>query len=171
MDLKSFKRILSLLESSGGRDLAHKEVTEGPQAGTTAIGEYGMMPRTIQNLARNNPQKTELDKIIESANPKMVEEILASNPEKKQQYINQLLDKVIDKSDGNALDASVRWLAGQNSSPQRIKSVAEQHPERIAKLEDILPRSEKIEPTFVEQLVNKIPPKEVLFNKIRNRLK
>lgn len=170
MDKSTFKRLLSLLETSGGTQMDHNPVDEGMHAGTSAIGEYGMMPKTIQDLAKSNPQKTELDKIIQGADPTSVDEILQSNPDKYNQYANQMSDKVAAKSKGDAEDAAMRWLAGQNSSSRRIASVSDDNPGRVAKIDDFMKGSQQIQPTFTEQLMAQQPPKEVLYNKIRQKL-
>lgn len=44
--------VISFLESSGGKDTSHDPVTWGVNAGTTAVGDKGLMPRTMADVVR-----------------------------------------------------------------------------------------------------------------------
>lgn len=170
MDKARFQQLLSLLESSGGKQLEHQPVEGGMHEGTKAMGEFGLMPITAQELSKQNPEQSELDKLIMNADPSSVQEILASNPGKYKQFIDQMSQKVLDKSGGNAEEAAMRWLAGPNSSQRRISNVAEETPGRADKIQDFLKASEPVVPTYTEQLGEQFPEKEVLYNKIRSKL-
>lgn len=52
------------LESSGGIDLSHDTIKEGLQKGQTALGEFGLLPNTVRELAarlRRRDPKLQLD--------------------------------------------------------------------------------------------------------------
>ena len=173
MDKQKFKQLISLLESSSGTQTQQPTVNSGMHTGTKAIGEYGMMPKTIQDLAKtriNQDQGSNLDQIVQQANPKSVDEILASNPDKYQQYMDQMGNKVLDKSKGNAEEAAMRWLAGPNASKEKINDAEDADPNRMEKIQDFMKSSQKVEPTYTEQLLEQEQPKEVLYNKIRSKL-
>lgn len=170
MDKAKFQQLLSLLESSSGKQLNHAPVEAGMHEGTKAMGEFGLMPVTAQQLSKQDPNKSELDNIIMGADPASIEEILASNPGKYQEYIDQMSGQVLDKSKGNAEEAAMRWLAGPNSSKRRIANVAEETPGRSEKIQEFLKASEPVQPSFTEKLQQQFPPEEVLYNKIRSKL-
>lgn len=169
MDKNTFKKLISYLESSSGKNTNHPMVNHGPNAGTSAMGEYALMPRTAQDLARQNSNKTELDRIVQEADPKSVEEILTSNPGKYKQYIDQLTDKVSDSP--SLEEAATKWKAGQNASDEKVQYLLSKEADpRNQKMDSFLaqPGLSK-QPTYVDQLPE-IPDKEILFNKIRDRI-
>lgn len=170
MDKMKFQQLLSLLESSSGKQMQHSPVETGMHEGTKAMGEFGIMPITAQELSKQDSNKSELDKLIMGADPASIEEILASNPGKYQEYVDQMSNKVLDKSGGNAEEAAMRWLAGPNSSKRRIANVAEETPGRAEKIQEFLKSSQPVEPSFTEKLQEQFPPEEVLYNKIRSKL-
>ena len=45
--IEEFLKHISQLETSGGKNLAHKVVQVGPLSGYSAVGQYGLMPPTI----------------------------------------------------------------------------------------------------------------------------
>ena len=96
MDRERFKRLISILESSGGKQLQHKPMSSGIHEGTKAMGEYGLMPNTAQQLARSNINKgqgTPLDEVIANIDPSQIEEVLKDNPAKYQEYIDRYADR------------------------------------------------------------------------------
>lgn len=175
MDNSYFKKLLSFLESSNGTNTDHPEMTTGMHEGTKAMGEYGVMPITAQEVAKsriNKGEGSELDKIVQQADPRSVEEILQSNPEKYEQYVNSLSDKMLNKSQGNPEEAAMRWFAGPNSSPKRLRDIASEVPSREQNIEQFMvdqPGMSQDKP-YVQKLIENQSPKETLYNKIRNRL-
>ena len=55
--LQDFLKKISMLESSGGTDTDHETMKSGIQAGDTAIGNYGLMPNTLQELSNRYPSE------------------------------------------------------------------------------------------------------------------
>ena len=171
-----FKKLLSFLESSGGQNTDHPEVTKGLNKGTKAIGEYGMMPKTIQDIAKSNITKnidSPVDDVISNIDPRLVEEVLKDNPHKYEEYVNKMSSDVLKKSGGDIEEAAMRWLAGQNSSNKRINKITEDNPNRQKAMDyflNELPGYSKV-PQFSDELAAKAPKKDVIFSKIRNNLR
>ena len=46
---------IQMIESSGGSNVDHPMMQEGPQAGTKAYGKYGLMPMQIVDTVNNDP--------------------------------------------------------------------------------------------------------------------
>jgi hypothetical protein len=65
-----FLGTISMIESSGGKNTNHALVTQGSHAGTRAMGEWGLMPKTVRGLGydpdvvRNDPQ---LQRVVASS--------------------------------------------------------------------------------------------------------
>lgn len=160
---------MSAIESDHNPEAEHTPVPGEMHQGTSAIGQYGMMPVTIQDIARQIQNKSELDKIVQEADPKQIEEILQSNPQKYEQYTDILADKVLKKAKGDPEEAALKWRWGPNT-----KQTLEDKPgykQRVEeKLQEIVPSSEA--PLFgipaLDALSEQSLDKEVLYNKIRN---
>lgn len=58
--------VIAQLESSSGKFRNHPVVNSGVQKGTRAVSSYGLMPRTLYDLAQKNPdfQKSQLGQQI-----------------------------------------------------------------------------------------------------------
>jgi hypothetical protein len=119
-----FKRIISQLETSGGKNLNHKVVKTGMHAGDRAIGEYGLMPLTIHDVAKirvNRGVADELDKTIakmsfEEAKQK-IPEIIKDNPGAYERYADTLADYVLKKYKDEKL-AAFAWNQGHYTDPE-----------------------------------------------------
>jgi hypothetical protein len=119
-----FKRIISQLETSGGKNLNHKVVKTGMHAGDRAIGEYGLMPLTIHDAAKmrvNSGVADKLDKTIakmsfEEAKQK-IPEIIKDNPNIYERYADTLADHVLKKYKDERL-AAFAWNQGHYTDPE-----------------------------------------------------
>ena len=114
----NFLNAISQVESSGGQNTNHPVVQGGIQDGQQAIGSYGLMPNTIQELsnrARLNNTLTP-DMAAASRDPASVK----TNPALAQQYANQLADKVLNKFPDQNM-AAYAWNHGHNLSPQEVQ--------------------------------------------------
>jgi hypothetical protein len=135
-DKRTFKKLMSAIESDHNPEAEHKPVPGDMHKGTSAIGQYGMMPVTLQDIARQLSDKTELDKLIQSADPTTVKEILQSNPQKYEQYSDVLAEKVLKKSQGDPQEAALKWRWG----PSTKKSI-EDNPEYKKRVEEKIGRA------------------------------
>jgi len=54
---ETFLKDISMIESSGGSNLDHEPIKAGIHAGDTAVGELGLMPNTIRELAKRIKRK------------------------------------------------------------------------------------------------------------------
>lgn len=114
----NFLDAISQIESSGGQNTDHPIVQGGIQAGQQAIGNYGLMPNTIDELnnrARLSNQMTP-EMAAASRNPASVQE----DPELQKQYANQLADRVLKKYQDPEM-AAYAWNKGHNLSLDEIR--------------------------------------------------
>jgi hypothetical protein len=175
-----FKRIISHLESSGGKNLNHKMIKTGIHAGDRAIGEYGLMPLTIQDAAKmriNRGIGDELDKKIAKMSledaKKQIPEIIKQNPDIYEKYVDTLVDHVL-KRYGDERLAAFAWNQGHYSDPKvlmdrlinpKTKLQAE-YLSRIekaaSKINDVPSESEK----KIESIVNNLVPNYATNNNV-----
>lgn len=117
-DRDRFLDAISQVESSGGKNTNHPLIQTGLQAGQQAIGSYGMLPNTIQELSNrarlHNQLTPEMAEV--SRNPTA----LGSDPNLEKQYANQLADRVLNRfQDPNM--AAYAWNHGHNLTPEQIQ--------------------------------------------------
>lgn len=142
--VKDFINKIMQIESSGGKDLAHKEMQHGIHEGHRAIGRYGLMPNTVKELINRRriqgtmtPELQDLDQL----SPEEMKVRLESNPELEQQFAEQLGNKVIRQNVGEEDKAAYSWNMGHNLPSSEITSEKlEQSPyvEKFRKLKGIM---------------------------------
>lgn len=129
--MASFPRVskflgkIKQLESSGGKDFGHQTITnpESVQYGTTAIGNYGLMPNTVKELINRRringtitPDMQELDE----KTPDDIKTHLETHPELEQQLAEDLANHVLKKQQGDEDKAAYSWKFGHNTPPENI---------------------------------------------------
>lgn len=100
----NFLDVISQLESSNGKNLEHPTMNEGIHAGQQAIGQYGLMPNTVQEMSNRTRGPS-------SVTPGSPEEQLVAQ---------QLADRVLNRFKDPAM-AAYGWNSGHNLSPQEVK--------------------------------------------------
>lgn len=147
MDEKQkFLQLMSLMESSGGKNVNHKTVEGGIQAGDTAMGQYGLMPNTIKEMAqRRNIQNTgdHFDKQIQNVDNEIVPSVLVAHPELESRYAEELAAKALEKSGGNQVDAAYRWRWGHNLPNDRVEEIKAQNPDYFERMKKLMPQGVK----------------------------
>lgn len=111
-----FKQIIKQIESSGGKNFDHKEIESGIHEGDKAIGSYGLMPNTVDEMLVRNPipySPKEIKKIktMDAARKKAY---LESNPSLEETLVDKLYDKTDEKVDGDELKQAAAWMYGHN---------------------------------------------------------
>ena len=96
-----FLQAMSMLESSGGKNLNHKTIKRGIHAGDAATGQYGLMPNTIDEMKH----RAEL----------AGEEI----PETEEEVANKLYEHIAAKTDDPVKQAHM-WQHGHNINPDKL---------------------------------------------------
>lgn len=114
-DRDEFKRRISGVESNFGQNLEHPIIESGIHAGDRAIGEYALMPNTIQEFAKRMGNQ-QLANIPKESYP----DYFKKHPEDYANIANFGLDYVYDKYDQNPEAAAYAWNQGHNLSPERI---------------------------------------------------
>jgi hypothetical protein len=118
--LKEFLRKISMIESSGGKDTNHPVMQSGLHQGMSAIGKYGLMPNTIQEVARRNRKHEQLG-YLANMTPEQIDEEVRKNPILEQLAAEKLAEHVINKQGGDEVKAAYSWNMGHNLSPKKIE--------------------------------------------------
>lgn len=121
----SFLDAISQIESSGGKNMNHPVVQQGIQAGDQAVGKYGLMPNTMQELISR-----------QGRNPASVN---TADPVVQQQLANQLADKVLNKFQDPAM-AAYSWNKGHNLSPDEVRQRGYENDPYVQKFKNIWQR-------------------------------
>lgn len=101
----NFLNAISQIESSGGKNINHPISNAPLQMGQQAVGQYGLMPNTIQEMEHRAGRS-----------PATVE---PGSPD-EQQIANQLAGHVLNKfQDPNM--AAYAWHSGHNLTPEQIQ--------------------------------------------------
>lgn len=114
--LNEFLEKIAMLESSGGKNTQHKMITnpESIHYGTSAVGEYGLMPVTAQDLDRKY-NINELQGLSKEEAQKRLEEDSDLRDRIARSLASELLNKVPQET------AAHMWKMGHNKVPSEEK--------------------------------------------------
>lgn len=124
-------RYIEMIESSGGKNLKHRLVTSGLNAGTSAIGRYGIMPlqaiETIskdKELAQKYPEFLSYDHIKDA--DKITQTIL-NNRNLETEIANSHWRRLHNRFDGNEKKMAHAWLNGISGTLNTPNEEIENH--------------------------------------------
>ena len=174
------------METRMGKINRHPAATKGVSAGDTAIGEYGIMPNTAKefaNRARLAGEALPEDIAILKGDNKNVEDILKSNKDLMDLYVDRISEHVLGKSerpenlvdrpDLELEDAYMRWLYGHNTPQDKIEDIKSRDTKtvnRIRKaLDEINSQVPSIEETVLKPLEDLKKPIEQKPVKLNNK--
>lgn len=105
-----FLKKMSAIESSSGQNTNHPTMQTGMHAGTHAVGEYGIMPLTAQDLDRQYGVNE-----LQNVDKFDAQSKLEKDPELQERLVSTLASKLLNKNDTET--AAYKWENGQNSQP------------------------------------------------------
>jgi len=97
---------ISLTESSGGRNTNHEVIDHGIHAGDRAVGNYGLMPKTVQEILKTNP---EIRKTNPAAN---FIEALEKDPTLQRRIAAAYYERLRDNVGNDPAGIAYGWLNG-----------------------------------------------------------
>lgn len=111
-DVDKFLRKIAFLESSYGQNTDHSTMQSGPHIGTHAVGDYGLMPLTAQQIDKNsgNNQLQDLDKFDTQAK-------LEQDPALTNRLAATMASKLLSKNPSE--EAAYKWNQGQYTNPDQ----------------------------------------------------
>lgn len=120
MNKEEFLKLISMLETSGGQNLEHKEIKHGIHKGDTAIGSYGLMPNTIQEIVKREQKRGPLEEAlteIAKKDPNFIKQYFLDNPDSESIIAGKLVDKIGLE---NPEKSAYMWNRGHNIDPNDI---------------------------------------------------
>lgn len=111
-----FLRKIAFLESSSNQNTNHAEIKSGMHKGDSALGQYGLMPNTIREMAVRNKDLAPL----KSMNSDEIREALASNPHLEDKIANTMESLLRDRTKGDEVKMAHMWQFGHNLDPNRL---------------------------------------------------
>lgn len=121
---EDFLKIISMIESSGGKNFDHPEIESGIHEGHRAAGRYGLMPNTMQEIANRMAQEGKLSSEIQNITnlpPDQMKAAIEQNPMYEQQMAEYLAGKVLERQHGDEEKAAYSWFQGHNLTPKEIE--------------------------------------------------
>jgi len=131
---EEFKRRISGVESNFGTNLNHPLIQSGIQAGDKAIGQYALMPNTIQEFAGRMGNKK-----LKDMPKELYPDYFKKNPKEYDEMADYGMDFVLDKfKDPEA--AAFAWNQGHNLDPNTITPEKLEKSDYIRKFRNIKDR-------------------------------
>lgn len=137
-------KILSQLETSGGKNLKHKPIKKGVNVGQTAGGEYGIVPASLQDFAKqtmNRNVPVDVDVLAEMDKPHSeVTKKLNQDKEFDKKAAQMAAELMLMKSGGDEEKAAYRWNMGHNTPNSEIEKNLDSNPyvEKFRRIRDML---------------------------------
>lgn len=129
MDYKKFLEAISKIESSGGQNTDHPVMQQGIHKGQAAIGRYGLMPNTVDELIASEKINLPIEqqRIIKGLSPQEKKELLESNPDIEQAIAESMARKVGNRFGNDPDKMAYSWNQGHNipSDDPRLQALDE----------------------------------------------
>lgn len=117
----NFLEKIAQIESSGGKNTNHKTLQSGIHAGEAAVGQYGLMPNTLDELLN----RQHLEGRGPASNPEMqatdLSSLVANDPKMEHQFADQLARKVLNQYPNQDM-AAYAWNHGHNLTPKEVEN-------------------------------------------------
>lgn len=133
--VRAFLKNISKVESSGGKDFSHDEMKTGIHKGTSAIGRYGLMPNTVNEVLNRMRLKGTLTPELQSlkdSDPQLMKQFLETNPQVEDQIAEELAQRVLERQQDEDM-AAFSWNQGHNLTPDRITQMPYQEHDYVKK--------------------------------------
>jgi hypothetical protein len=147
-NLKKFLEKIAMLESSGGIQTDHPVIDkEGIQYGQKAIGKYGLLPNTIQEIINRRKMEgtmtEDMKELQGEEDQDLVNLYVDADPKLQEDLATTLGKHVLSRQLGDEERAAYSWNTGHNLYPQQIsKEQLETNPyvEKFRKLKSMFKR-------------------------------
>jgi len=128
------------IESTGGKNVKHKPIQSGKFKGTRAIGRWGLLKPTVDEIVgrmqRDGSLKPEYKDLPQMSHDKL-EAHLKQNPKVELGLARKLAEHVHQRQGGNANKAAFAWLHGHNLHPTDITTDKLVHSDYVSKFKQL----------------------------------
>lgn len=113
---KKFLEAIKAIESSGGQNTNHKEIKSGIHKGHRAIGSYGFMPNTVDELISSEEIELplELQKDLKKMSPERKKRFIEQNQSVEDELANVMARKLSKQYAGDKSKMAYAWNQGHN---------------------------------------------------------
>lgn len=118
-----FLKKIEQIESSGGTNTQHPMLQHGIQAGTAAIGRYGLMPNTVREIVNRRRQDGTMTQDLQDLDqipPERIKAHIEANPGLEDDLARTLATHVLRRQLGDEDKAAYSWHQGHNLDPSEI---------------------------------------------------
>jgi hypothetical protein len=118
---EDFLQAIRLTESSGGTNTNHATMKRGIHAGTAAIGDYGLMPNTVNEMAVRMGRKHPLNSYAKM-DQNEIRDSFKKNPDHEKQMADFMADHVNKRFGGDERKMAYAWFQGHNLTNNHFKN-------------------------------------------------
>lgn len=123
LSVNDLMKITSMIESSGGKDLKHQRMISGIHEGQSAIGEYGLMPNTVDEMIKRDELKgiaSPTDKFVKALEPEGKRQYLEKHPDYTKQMSERFIRRLLEKTENDPEKTQYMYQMGHNIDPESI---------------------------------------------------
>ncbi len=111
---------IAQVESRGGKDTKHKTITTGLNAGSSAVGRYGLMPLTIKDLVSKEPALNKYKGVLKQSDSE-IHSLAAKHPTFEKDVASAYYDKLNNAFNGDINNIAHAWLNGKAGTNRAIE--------------------------------------------------
>jgi len=123
MDKQKFLELIRQIKSSGGKNVEHRTMASGLHKGQSAMGEYGIMPKTAQEFVNRRKMRGQFgpdEALMAQMKPGQLKQFLADQDRVEQNLAGDIADRVLRRSKGDEDKAAYMWNMGHNKAASSI---------------------------------------------------
>ena len=128
------------IESAGGKNVNHKPIQSGKFKGTRAIGRWGLLKPTVDEMVgrmqRDGTLTPEYKDLPQMSHDKL-EQRLKKNPNVELGLARKLAEHVVGRQKGDYHKAAFSWLHGHNMHPVDISPDQLVHSDYVSKFKQL----------------------------------
>jgi hypothetical protein len=148
MDIETFLQLISEIESSGGKNFNHPAMESGIHKGHQAIGKYGLMPNTVNEIINRMRMSGQADESItglKNMDPVALKQHLEQNQEIEDKIARALAGKVL-QDQGDPEKAAFTWNQGHNLKPERVDEMGYKNNDYVKKFNKFQKLKQSLQP-------------------------
>ena len=147
--------VIRRLESTDGQNVEHKTMESGLHQGSSAIGEYGLMPNTVReiaNRARKDKSLTPEMDMVSRMPEEAMKNHLNANPHIQRQFAEKMARRLMEKHMGSEEKVAEAWLKGHNIPTEKLTDEQLNSSDRVKKFKE---ERMKMFPLLYKEIGNK----------------
>lgn len=137
--LQALLDVIKRLESSDGKNTEHKTMESGLHEGSSAIGDYGLMPNTVReisNRARKDKSLTPEMDMVSRMPEEAMKSHLKNHPHIQRQFAEKMATRLMDKHQGSEEKVAEAWLKGHNIPTEKFTDDELEKSDRVKKFKE-----------------------------------